>query len=93
MQIPELRADFDIPDYCALLTPDESNRDVLVNAWFGPLGTVSPLHHDPFREYTTLFKNAVRAEVLVVVVVVVVAVVVIVVVLVGFVIVADVMVV
>lgn len=48
-QIAELRADFDVPDYCALLAPDEANSDVVINAWLGPQGTVSPLHHDPFN--------------------------------------------
>lgn len=48
-QIPELRADFDVPDYCALLAPDEVSSDVVINAWLGPHGTVSPLHHDPFN--------------------------------------------
>lgn len=52
-QIPALRRDIMTPDYCALLLEDEENdRDagsVATNAWFGPAGTVSPLHNDPFH--------------------------------------------
>ncbi|KAK4608289.1 hypothetical protein RGQ29_001910 [Quercus rubra] len=42
-QISELRKDICVPDYCFAgggeLRP--------LNAWFGPAGTVTPLHHDP----------------------------------------------
>ena len=49
-QIPDLRRDISVPDYCSFLQPSEeeeeekaeaeggaSLRDVLVNAWFGPV--------------------------------------------------------
>lgn len=51
-QIPRLRRDIDIPDYC-LVAPRHQNgyqppEDVLLNAWFGPGGTISPMHTDPY---------------------------------------------
>lgn len=57
-QIPSLRADISIPDYCycdpapSSLTHVKSTQKLeqpLLNAWFGPAGTVSPLHTDPYH--------------------------------------------
>ena len=51
-QVAALRRDIFIPDYCALARDDEVGGDdgvdegVTLNAWFGPGGTVSPLHFD-----------------------------------------------
>jgi lysine-specific demethylase 8 len=45
-QVPELKEDFDIPLYC-FSDDDKDDDDIAVNVWFGPGGTVSPLHTDP----------------------------------------------
>ncbi|XP_021188384.3 bifunctional peptidase and arginyl-hydroxylase JMJD5 [Helicoverpa armigera] len=49
-QIPELKNDITEPEYCCF---SESNDPVDVMAWYGPKGTVSPLHHDPKRNLLT----------------------------------------
>ncbi len=60
-QIPALRNDIAVPDYCYTCPSGpaegkplagremEELEEPLVNAWFGPAGTVSPLHTDPWH--------------------------------------------
>ena len=58
-QIPALRSDVQVPDYCYCSPPrpKSSNGDVeiateanepLMNLWLGPAGTKTPLHTDPY---------------------------------------------
>ncbi|RYP16833.1 hypothetical protein DL765_004854 [Monosporascus sp. GIB2] len=57
-QLPALRNDIVVPDYCYTLPPphpidpsvDQPELDEpILNAWFGPPGTITPLHHDPYH--------------------------------------------
>ena len=66
-QIPSLRNDICIPDYCYTEPPPPAPGTPLarkaeqgdirkleepqLNAWFGPEGTVSPLHTDPYHNF------------------------------------------
>ncbi|CAB4378861.1 uncharacterized protein OCT59_004374 [Rhizophagus irregularis] len=58
-QIPRLKEDIIIPDYCFVDTKPyfiscnhvqyTPPSDVIINAWFGPQGTISPMHTDPYH--------------------------------------------
>lgn len=58
-QIPSLMCDITVPSFCSARTlqdaaaPPNSEStppsSPLVSAWFGPKGTVSPLHNDPYH--------------------------------------------
>ncbi|OIW32232.1 Clavaminate synthase-like protein [Coniochaeta ligniaria NRRL 30616] len=57
-QIPSLRADITIPDLCYTSPPPnpfhrgpaaEEVDEPKLNAWFGPPGTITPLHTDPYH--------------------------------------------
>ena len=41
-----------MPEYCLYLSEDQDiDTNVDINAWFGPSGTVSPLHYDPKHNF------------------------------------------
>ncbi|KAJ6488547.1 Clavaminate synthase-like protein [Mycena vitilis] len=55
MQFPALRADIEIPDYVYAdlprppgCPPPTNDEQLVINAWLGPKGTVSPAHTDPY---------------------------------------------
>lgn len=58
-QIPELRVDISIPEYCFSVPPEDPpdqpkvpympTETVQENIWMGPKGTRSPLHNDPYE--------------------------------------------
>lgn len=62
-QIPILRNDIAVPDYCYVSAPPPHKssplaakhaeyaplEEPLLNAWFGPAGTITPLHTDPYH--------------------------------------------
>ncbi|XP_038726260.1 lysine-specific demethylase JMJ30 isoform X2 [Tripterygium wilfordii] len=54
-QISELRKDICIPDYCFAGGGELRS----LNAWFGPSGTVTPLHHDPHHNIFSQERNEV----------------------------------
>ncbi|KAJ9555328.1 hypothetical protein OSB04_009942 [Centaurea solstitialis] len=65
--IQELRNDIVIPDYCFAGGTEMKS----VNAWFGPAGTVTPLHHDPHhnilaqvvgKKYVRLYPSSLSEE-------------------------------
>jgi lysine-specific demethylase 8 len=56
-QIPALRSDVQVPDYCYGSPPETVNEsrnvaqqvdEPLMNIWFGPAGSKTPLHTDPY---------------------------------------------
>ena len=54
-QIAELRRDIDTPCYYFALPKEEAietgdlENEVFPQIWFGPTGSFSPLHHDPYH--------------------------------------------
>ncbi|EAL72803.1 transcription factor jumonji, jmjC domain-containing protein [Dictyostelium discoideum AX4] len=57
-QIPQLRNDILIPEYCKIKIgcgddDNDNNKEdnVEINAWLGPKGTVTPLHYDPKHNF------------------------------------------
>jgi lysine-specific demethylase 8 len=48
-QVRSLRTAYTVPDYCACAIADDGSSDVVTMGWLGPLGTISPCHHDPYH--------------------------------------------
>lgn len=52
-QIPALRHDICVPDFCWASVPESGRRERLevpqLNAWFGPARTITPLHTDAYH--------------------------------------------
>lgn len=48
-QIPALKNDIVVPDYCCVSNHNDDVDDIEldIKAWLGPEGTISPMHHDP----------------------------------------------
>ena len=42
-----MKEDFSVPDFCSFSDQEDGESLPDINAWFGPGGTVSPLHYDP----------------------------------------------
>lgn len=62
LQLPQLRNDILIPDHCYTAPPPHPNindpsrklaelDEPILNAWFGPPGTITPLHTDPYHNF------------------------------------------
>lgn len=58
LQLPQLRHDILIPDHCYTTPPSHPTdpsqdqpelEEPMLNAWFGPPGTITPLHTDPYH--------------------------------------------
>ncbi|OQU80934.1 hypothetical protein SORBI_3007G210801 [Sorghum bicolor] len=47
VQIKELHEDISVPEYCLA----GGGKLQSLNAWFGPHGTITPLHHDPHHNH------------------------------------------
>ncbi|KAK4655568.1 hypothetical protein QC762_303450 [Podospora pseudocomata] len=53
-QLPQLRSDITIPDLCYTSPANRPDgtpelEEPMLNAWFGPPGTITPLHTDPYH--------------------------------------------
>ncbi|KAJ6500543.1 Clavaminate synthase-like protein [Mycena sanguinolenta] len=58
MQFPALREDIEVPDYVYAdlprppgCPPPQNDEQLVINAWLGPKGTVSPAHTDPYFNF------------------------------------------